>query len=237
MNRVCPLLGLAGDRRSALDATDSAHRCHAETPPLPLERQYQARFCLTADHERCERFLQAVARTGVPPPGRAALADGFVSTRMVLAPEPPWRGIAGRARRRPAGALGGAAAGAVAVVGVAAVAGAALDGSLDLAAWLPANGTSSSPAAVAAPSETPTPIATPTPTPTPTPVATPSPTVAPTPVPATPTPVPVTVYVVQEGDTLAAIAQQFGTTVEAIQAANGIEDPNTISIGQELVIP
>jgi LysM repeat protein len=43
--------------------------------------------------------------------------------------------------------------------------------------------------------------------------------------------------VVQEGDTLAAIAQRFGTTVEAMQAANGIEDPNEIIIGQVLVIP
>jgi len=43
--------------------------------------------------------------------------------------------------------------------------------------------------------------------------------------------------VVQEGDTLAAIAQRFGTTVSALQAANGIEDPDEIIIGQRLVIP
>ena len=42
---------------------------------------------------------------------------------------------------------------------------------------------------------------------------------------------------VQEGDTLASIAQQLGTTVAAIQSANGIEDPNEILIGQTLVIP
>jgi LysM repeat protein len=57
----------------------------------------------------------------------------------------------------------------------------------------------------------------------------------PTPV-ATPVPTQRT-YVVQEGDTLAAIAQQFGTTVEALQTANGIEDPDEIVIGQVLVIP
>jgi LysM repeat protein len=51
-----------------------------------------------------------------------------------------------------------------------------------------------------------------------------------------PAPTPRT-YVVAEGDTLAEIAQQFGTTVEAIQAANGIEDPNAISVGQVLTIP
>jgi LysM repeat protein len=42
---------------------------------------------------------------------------------------------------------------------------------------------------------------------------------------------------VVEGDTLALIAQRFGTTVEALQAANGIEDPDEIVIGQVLVIP
>ena len=56
---------------------------------------------------------------------------------------------------------------------------------------------------------------------------------APTPTPA---PAPQT-YTVVEGDTLAAIAQRFGTTVEALQDANGIEDPDEIIIGQVLVIP
>jgi spore germination protein len=42
---------------------------------------------------------------------------------------------------------------------------------------------------------------------------------------------------VAEGDTLAAIAQQFGTSVEALQEANGIEDPDEIVVGQVLVIP
>ncbi len=44
-------------------------------------------------------------------------------------------------------------------------------------------------------------------------------------------------YTVAEGDTLAAIAQRFGTTVAALQAANGIDDPDEIVIGQVLVIP
>ena len=42
---------------------------------------------------------------------------------------------------------------------------------------------------------------------------------------------------VAQGDTLAAIAQRFGTTVPALQAANGIDDPDEIVIGQVLVIP
>jgi LysM repeat protein len=44
-------------------------------------------------------------------------------------------------------------------------------------------------------------------------------------------------YVVQAGDTLAAIAHAYGVTVEAIVAANGIPDADVIAVGQELVIP
>lgn len=51
---------------------------------------------------------------------------------------------------------------------------------------------------------------------------------------ATPTP---ESYIVEEGDTLGAIAAQFGVSVEAIQAANGIDDPTKLQVGQELIIP
>jgi LysM repeat protein len=45
------------------------------------------------------------------------------------------------------------------------------------------------------------------------------------------------VYVVQAGDTLGAIAKQYGVTVEALQEVNAISDPNRLQIGQELIIP
>jgi murein DD-endopeptidase MepM/ murein hydrolase activator NlpD len=45
------------------------------------------------------------------------------------------------------------------------------------------------------------------------------------------------VYVVQPGDTLYAIAERFGSTVEAIVAANELADPGLISVGQRLRIP
>jgi len=51
---------------------------------------------------------------------------------------------------------------------------------------------------------------------------------------ATPTPI---VYVIEQGDTLGAIAIRFGVSVEAIQAANGIDDPTKLRLGQELIIP
>ena len=51
-----------------------------------------------------------------------------------------------------------------------------------------------------------------------------------------PTPEP-EVYVVQPGDTLFTIAQRFGSSVEAIVAANGITNPSLINPGQKLIIP
>lgn len=44
-------------------------------------------------------------------------------------------------------------------------------------------------------------------------------------------------YRVEPGDTLSTIAARFGTTVEAIAAANGIGNPNLIYAGQWLDIP
>jgi len=43
-------------------------------------------------------------------------------------------------------------------------------------------------------------------------------------------------YKVQKGDTLIAIAKQFGTTVEALSSLNNIKNPNNINIGQILII-
>jgi LysM repeat protein len=51
-----------------------------------------------------------------------------------------------------------------------------------------------------------------------------------------PTPAPL-VYIVQEGDTLSAIAQRYGVTIDEIVAANGLPNPDVLSIGQTIVIP
>lgn len=50
------------------------------------------------------------------------------------------------------------------------------------------------------------------------------------------TPSPVT-HVIQEGETLLSIAYEYGVSLQALQAANGIENPLLLQIGQELVIP
>ena len=63
-----------------------------------------------------------------------------------------------------------------------------------------------------------------------------------TPTPGTPPPSTSTAgrpstYVVQPGDNLSDIADELGVTMRALQDANGIEDPNSIFAGQELVVP
>jgi len=44
-------------------------------------------------------------------------------------------------------------------------------------------------------------------------------------------------YVVQAGDTLGAISLRYGVSVEALMQANGLNDPNTLDVGQTLQIP
>lgn len=246
MDRICPFLALSVDGRSVVDGVDPAHRCLADEPPAALERGLQAQLCLTSAHDRCERYRAAIARGTSAAPEEQRGSFGYASTRLVLAPEPSWRGIAGRARRsrvpRVALALtalllvGGGIAAAVASGGLNAAQLFGADAGSPSTAISAA--ASSTPRSTPRPRATPTPIATasasPTLAPTPTVTPTPAPTVAATPAPAPPAPV---TYVVQAGDTLAAIAQQYDTSVAALQAANGIADPNNIRIGQVLVIP
>ena len=241
VDRVCPLLGLAGEHGVTIDGVDAAHRCFAEDPAAPLDRRTQAQLCLTDAHARCERYLAFASRTGAATPGRSPIADGLVSTRLLLAPQPAWRGMAGRARgaRLAPWVVVGSGVAALGLAG-AAIAGTFLGGEDPTAASAsttpqpsPTPDLTFTPSASPSPSPPPSPTARPTPTPVP---ETPAPTPAPTPVP-TPAPTPVQTYTVAEGDTLAEIAQRFGTSVPALQAANGIEDPDEIVIGQVLVIP
>ena len=58
-----------------------------------------------------------------------------------------------------------------------------------------------------------------------------------TPLPETLLPGQKIVYRVKPEDTLISIAALFNSTAEAIAEENGIEDPNSIYIGQELIVP
>ncbi len=52
-----------------------------------------------------------------------------------------------------------------------------------------------------------------------------------------PTPRGTVEYVVQPGDTLAGIAMRFSVPLQMLMEANGIQDPNWISVGRVLIIP
>ena len=90
----------------------------------------------------------------------------------------------------------------------------------------------------ATPTQTATATATVTATPTATAAASATAEVTPLPTPTpTPQPSPFSEYVVQSGDSLSSIAQQFGTTADELARINGITDPNTLDIGQKLQVP
>lgn len=88
------------------------------------------------------------------------------------------------------------------------------------------------PTVVTSPMGTLTPVLTPTPRPTATaplvpPAATATPTITSTPV----------AHVVQEGETLLSIAFDYGVSVQTLQTANGIENPQLLQVGQRLIVP
>ena len=230
MERICPYLALADDGRTVAHGYDPEHRCHALAPPGALERSRQVQLCLTEAHARCERFLAArtaslAASSGLP---RVAPDVDFGRTRLILEPEPAWRKVATAPRLRPSPRIvlfAGVAAAAVALVVLG-----NLLGIVGAAPRPTASATPSASASVTA-SSVPTPgssSAGPSAS-APTSVAsTTAPTLSPAPSQRT--------YVVKSGDTLLLIAQTFGTTVGAIQAANGLTG-EIINVGQVLIIP
>lgn len=53
----------------------------------------------------------------------------------------------------------------------------------------------------------------------------------------TPTPTGPVTYIVEEGDSLASIADEFGVSIDQLIAANNLVDPNNIGVGSQLIIP
>ena len=231
MDRICPYLALADDGRTVADGFDPEHRCHAITPPAPLERARQAQLCLTEAHARCDRFGAArtawlAASSGLP---RVAPDVAFGRTRLILEPEPAWRTLSAppvtRVSRRTV--LIGAVCGVVVVLLL-------LGNAFGMLGHLPRSTPSPSPSPTASPSVGATPSSVPS-------ASAPPPTIAPTSVPTaaptpTPAPTPLT-YRVQASDTLNGIAAKFHTTAQAIADANGIKVTDTINVGQVLIIP
>ncbi len=228
VDRICPYLALADDGRTVADGFDPEHRCHALTPPAPLERSRQVQLCLTEAHARCERFGAArtawlAASSGLP---RVAPDVAFGRTRLVLEPEAAWRSLSSSATTRysrPAMLVAAVALAVVALLVVSSIFGILNGpGATTTQSPSPSPLPSASPLASAPPPSSEASAASAAPAPSATPVVTPVPTQR--------------TYTVQQGDTLNVIAQRFGTTAEAIRAANGLTG-DTINVGDVLIIP
>jgi LysM repeat protein len=239
VDRICPFLALNSDGRTAIDGYDPDHACHARRPPELLERSRQAELCLAESHRECEVYLaylaeHAAAAASTPLPA----ADTHIArTRLIVQPEARRLGAGGQASfgTSPRRWL---VAGGIAAVGVAAAATAFAGGFNGLvgAPPLPSPSAASNSETASSSPAAPTPESTATSAPaTPDATATPSPSAGPR---RTPTATPAAqTYVVQPGDTLSTVANRFGTSVAAIQRANGLGSSDVINVGQVLVIP
>jgi LysM repeat protein len=228
VDRICPYLALADDGRTVADGFDPEHRCHALAPPAPLDRSRQVQLCLTEAHARCERFAAArtawlAASSGLP---RVAPDVDFGRTRLVLEPEAAWRNLSSSPTARfTRPAL------LVAIVALAVVGLLVLSSVFGILGGAPGDDSPTpSPSTSLPASDSPSPVPGSS---APSPSA--SAAVASVPPVETPAPSP-QIYIVQQGDTLNLIAQRFGTTVAAIQAANNLTGTE-INVGQELIIP
>lgn len=97
--------------------------------------------------------------------------------------------------------------------------------------WFTGDSPPALPAFLRSDTETPEPTNTPQP-----PTATLEPSRTPEPS-ETPTPSGPLTYVVEEGDSLASIADQFEVSIDQLIAANNLVDPNNIGVGSQLIIP
>jgi LysM repeat protein len=246
VREVCPYLAAAGGAwRSA--SPHREHRCRAVEPPAQLSSDKQRRLCLSVEHAGCPTFRAARAsRAAMLAPGvdpaAVAAADAArrpVARSSVLILEQPRASVL-RARWPVDRAMSQAALVALMIVAVLAVAIARFPGTDVAAIASPSASPSPSPTA----SPTPRPTRRPTPSPSPSGSASAGPSASPsgavsgaTATPAiTAAPPAGETYVVKKGDTLYAIALEFGTTVDELKRINGLTS-NDLKIGQKLKIP
>lgn len=234
--RGCPFL-LAEGGGWRLDLPSREHRCAAVSPAAALSIEKQQRLCLTAGHPTCATYQASMSartdRLGIPSTDRAT-RWAYARTTTVIEDA---GGLRARfttllldRRRWPA-------IPAVLLVGTLftlAVSGLG-NGTKPVSATAGPPGSSSTPGATAQPTGAPTPSTQPEATSTPLPTPAPSP----TPV-ASATHGPTATfrtYRVKSGDSLSAIAAQYGTTSRAIADLNGISVSATLRIGQVLKLP
>ncbi len=245
MDRICPFLATGVDGRTVVDGFDGAHICRAADALQPVERGQQVEYCLAAAHTNCDRYVAAMERRGPIAWPEPAPDAAIIQTRLVLPAvggrrTSAARAIGARSRRWVLGA-------AMAALGLAAVASGvagSLGGLIAAAPSPAASGTTViTPGAIASSGPTSVPASTAIATSEPTlpPSAAPSATATtPAPMTAAPTATPAQAqpqtYVVQPGDTLNGIAIRFGTSVRALQDANGLGASDVIIVGQVLII-
>ena len=248
---TCPYLepvGGAADPRGSFPG----RQCRAGLQPQPLDPEYQLAFCLSDRFQACGRYVaeggsapEAAPEAAPEPTPGPTLASPeptpAPAPRAAPAPEAPSPAPPGteRASRRTASVVSRLAAVLVLLL-VAATVGyglaflsAELVGRAGTAGL--ATVTSAAPSLASAPAAAPSTTSTPAVSARPTSTARGSTSPAASPG-ATPAGSP-RIHVVARGENLTTIATRYGVTVQAITAANGITDPNTIYAGQKLVIP
>ena len=232
---VCPYL-MSADGRWRASTPTRDHRCTVVTPPALLAAEKQRRLCLSAEHTSCSTYLAAI-ETGATPSNTTR--DDRRPMRVVTRTAPLVLDHGRVAISMPALHLdrGAGQGGLVALMAVAfaaiVVARLSSGGPGLTPEQVGVTGASASPTAVASRAPAATPAASVAPSRTLVPTE-----VEPTPVPPTATPAAETrTYRVRSGDTLGAIASEFGTTVAVLMELNGIENPRLLKVGQVLKLP
>ena len=236
---VCPFLGMAYARADFEGVPNDEHRCYAFGEAAPLSHEQQGRVCLHRGYGNCPRYLrgllviptdemEALRRRRELPIESAPRAPVVELPRLWAKPHPGRRAMAGR---RPGPRFGRIVLAAT-IVAVFVLSAGTLLAFSDLPGAGPTDATAS-PAVTTAPAATPSPeesaSARPTPRPSPTPAVTPS----------APAPSGAWTYVVDNLDSISAIAQRYGTTTETLLDLNPQyrSNPDVIHPGQRVTVP
>jgi LysM repeat protein len=247
---ICPYL-IAGDGTWRSARPSREHHCGAVAPSAPLALDKQRRLCLVQAHATCATHLAALATfagtpadpSTAPPEGARTPVPGgatrwsLVRTVPVVLDQPGGGSPRGPGHRR----AGQWALGGLMALALGAVVLARLPEATPTASSSPAVlGATGQPAAAGVSSATARPRAAVSTAAAPWVGATTSPSASPRPSPDStraPSATRTATHVVAAGDTLIALARAYGTTVEALQAKNGLGDSTTLRIGQELRLP